>query len=361
MNPSNNQKGTVLVLALLIAVTMTLMVIGIHKASIYEIRLAGNIAVSKQAFYNAESGLELFKYDIVQKTIVDNNPTDVNWSSSKTYTDNGIRAEVTGTHVTEVVSGTTVVRMMNGKPVYRVQSHGYNRESHRITEVVFHLNPTMEPPAALWSRASVDIKGSSTYVNGKDTCGGIGTDKPGIETKGTVSQSGNPIIDGAPTINQNVSSNYPIEDVIGSLKGYASAGGTYTAGQTLTGLVFGDVQEGSTPQDPTTPLTDPKIVYYNMNGTGLTLNGTEGTGILLVDGSLKIGGGFQWYGIIVVSGTVTFSGGGEKNITGGVISGGTPNVDSTISGNMSIVYCSNVKDYLSNLPKTQRLSWREVF
>lgn len=352
-----NEKGVVLVIALMMIVILSLVSMATVQSSIFEIKLAGNQYLKTQAFQSSESGWQVTRTKL---ETLDTNPTSPTWTVTETLND-PIRYKAVVTHVLNT-DGT--VKTMAGKPVYRIHSDGYQQESNQVTEVVVVLRPALDPPAALWSRASVDVKGSSTYVNGKDGCGGIGTDKPGIETRGTVTQSGSPILDGAPVTNENISTNYPIEDTIAYLKGYANVSENYTSSKTLTGQVFGDVQEGSTPQDPITPLTDPKIIYYNMNGTGieLTLNGAEGTGILLVDGSLKVGGTFQWYGIIIVTGTITFSGGGEKNITGGVISGGTPNVDATVGGNMSIVYCGNVKDYLKGkVPSTKILSWQHIF
>jgi hypothetical protein len=71
----------------------------------------------------------------------------------------------------------------------------------------------------------------------------------------------------------------------------------------------------------------------------VTLNGGGGSGVLLVDGDLTIhGGGFQWYGLIVVRGVVTFQGGGSAgtNIVGAVISGEEANANATLGGSVAI-------------------------
>jgi len=49
------------------------------------------------------------------------------------------------------------------------------------------------------------------------------------------------------------------------------------------------------------------IIYINGDAT---INGQEGQGILLVNGSLSVQGGFQFYGVTIVKGSVKTSGGG---------------------------------------------------
>jgi hypothetical protein len=79
----------------------------------------------------------------------------------------------------------------------------------------------------------------------------------------------------------------------------------------------------------------------------------------LVDGDLNVNGGFQWYGIILVTGSVVFSGGGEKNVTGGILAGGTVSAD-VVGGDASIVYCSQAGNQPNDLPLIT-LRWVELF
>src|SRR3989454_12548566 len=44
-----------------------------------------------------------------------------------------------------------------------------------------------------------------------------------------------------------------------------------------------------------------------------SINGVQGQGILLVDGSLDVQGGFQWFGITIVRGTLKTAGGGNAD------------------------------------------------
>jgi len=44
-----------------------------------------------------------------------------------------------------------------------------------------------------------------------------------------------------------------------------------------------------------------------------TINGVQGQGILLIDGNLSVQGGFQWFGITIVQGTLKTAGGGSTD------------------------------------------------
>ena len=79
---------------------------------------------------------------------------------------------------------------------------------------------------------------------------------------------------------------------------------------------------------------------------------------LLVEGDLSVSGNFDWNGVIIVTGAISFSGGGGsgKNIKGAVLSNGI----SDISGNVDIDYDScNV---LSTTAQSSGsiLSWKRV-
>jgi len=72
----------------------------------------------------------------------------------------------------------------------------------------------------------------------------------------------------------------------------------------------------------------------------LTLNGDQGQGILLVDGDLSVQGGFQFYGITIVRGSIKTAGGGstDAHFWGAVMA---QNIDlelNTYSGNATLNY-----------------------
>jgi hypothetical protein len=79
------------------------------------------------------------------------------------------------------------------------------------------------------------------------------------------------------------------------------------------------------------------IVHVNGD---VTLNGDEGQGILLVDGDLSIQGSYQFYGIVIVKGSIKSAGGGstDAHFWGAVMA---QNVDlelNSLSGNATLNY-----------------------
>ena len=100
---------------------------------------------------------------------------------------------------------------------------------------------------------------------------------------------------------------------------------------------------------PTTdPATDPsgstgvfQITYIpgGVNGGTTLTSAASGAGVLLVQGDLNISGGLQFYGLIVVTGSVHFTGGGSDptNIYGSIISG-QPVIDTTTLGGSANIH-----------------------
>ena len=69
------------------------------------------------------------------------------------------------------------------------------------------------------------------------------------------------------------------------------------------------------------------------------INGVQGQGILLVDGSLTVQGGFQWFGITIVRGTLKTAGGGSADAH---FWGATMVQDSTVVGNNQLTGHANI-------------------
>ena len=80
-------------------------------------------------------------------------------------------------------------------------------------------------------------------------------------------------------------------------------------------MTWGTPTAGAMLQHPSS-CSEHHVVWYNTNDTYIKLTGSSGCGILIVEGDLDIYGGFSWYGPVIVTGLVTLTGGGNKNITG---------------------------------------------
>ena len=153
--------------------------------------------------------------------------------------------------------------------------------------------------------------------------------------------------------------------MLGYLKGDGNFKYSYNENQTLTG--YSDSWGTPTSSDTTVPTTytgPMNIVYFNMQGTQtLKLAGdSHGAGILLVEGNLEIDGGFTWYGVILATGAVVYTGSGQKNVTGGIMAGENAAIEIDINENTGIIYCSAVSNKLKDIvPPLKITRWREIF
>jgi Tfp pilus assembly protein PilX len=382
-----NEKGFVLVLALMSLLFLTLLGLSAMSTSVFDIKIGANDYSSKKAFFVAEAGWNEFKARFKTGEITDNAPTETNWmlfiapaearakeigyikNPGQTYIQSVQSQFDYATMVTHKVENNKVVTRA-GHPVYVATSHGWSGEANKVVQVTFHKSPNLDPPGALYSKTSVFVKGSSTHIIGNDVCQVVNPiNKPGIiTTSDTIAISGSPVIEGTP---EDMITRSPLNLQLGEyvtyLKDYANISYSYMKNQTLTGVDFGSLSSGGktdVPVKPTDPLSEPNIVYFNMNivNTIKLAGSSHGEGILLVDGNLELNGGFAWYGIIIVTGALTFTGGGEKNITGGVLAGEMTSLEVEVSGNTAILYCSEVMDFLKNrVPAFKTANWKQVY
>jgi hypothetical protein len=74
----------------------------------------------------------------------------------------------------------------------------------------------------------------------------------------------------------------------------------------------------------------------------ITLNNTQGQGILLVDGDLNIQGSYQFFGIVIVQGDLKTSGGGttDAHFWGGVMAKNADLSEQNLSGKATLNYSS---------------------
>lgn len=280
-----------------------------------------------------------------------------------------------------------------GKNIYRVTSYGavndtMNKEiANKAIVVEIAPLPPISVPGALYVKAPTNIIGNAQVLGVKpvpgsnpvvytDPCvgraGALGSGVPGITTTlatGTVDASNNSTVTGSNNLpasgtgHTSVVGNGPDLDVPKMIDQWKTrANYSYQVSGTQTGMSWGTPTGGATLQDPST-CTATNVVYYDtrVSGTLTSLRlsgGTQGCGILMIDGDLEISGGFSWYGVVLVRGSVTYTGGGNKNVTGGIVTGGSVIAD-VVGGNSNIVYCSSAINNLTAGSPLQRLSWKE--
>jgi len=288
------------------------------------------------------------------------NSSQVCWDGTKQY----VIAPPNVCVGTPSPSGTTTSMM----PVWELTSLsvtpgvGSNPGSRRITQMEVALAPPLTPNAPIATDAPVTFIGSyvvnaydfctcqctttGTGSNTKTTCGGAGcyNQAVAVETGGTVSINGssgqtiaNPALP-SPYM-QNVDPwPFDINGLINTYKqgatvppftcsGTPNFSGTppvYATCGTQTGQQFG----GYPPSLLLNPPVEPSPTGYNpvttyIPGSVKLTADANGAGILVVDGDLEINGGLNYYGLILVRGKVSFTGGGAQavNLYGSILAG----------------------------------------
>ena len=276
------------------------------------------------------------------------------------------------------------------KSVYVLTSLAITQNgSRRMVQTEVANNPPLLTNAALDTDDFVTVSGSSVTVNGFDNCNctcttGTGSHPPvctnrttgaactgstyAIYSSQTVNTSGNPaLVSGVTTCapgdtgctNPSVAYNQPFPyDVQSLVKRYSTWPGVVnTTGSpynisctTATPPAYpncGSLNAGSigTPPtgfptfDPNNPVGVVNQVTYVPGSFDIQAH-TNGAGVLIVNGDLRIHGGLNFYGLIIVRGVLTFSGSGtgqSSNVIGSVIAGNGTVADS-LSGGINVQY-----------------------
>jgi hypothetical protein len=226
-------------------------------------------------------------------------------------------------------------------PVEIITSYSMSGGNLNVTEAEVVRNPGIAVIGAIYSEGDFTGNGSSATVSGVDNCGSVAA-LPAIYTLDPATTS----ISGA-VVNGTVESgtdDLDLGNYVDILKNSASSQITLTA----------DVN-GATYGSPGSFVT----VYSETSGNvgGLKMSNINGYGNLIVEGDLTLGGGFTWTGLVVVTGTVTFNGGGlGVNITGAVMSGNA--VD--LNGGLEIYYDSCAVGEALNSLGYELINWRQL-
>jgi Tfp pilus assembly protein PilX len=280
-----------------------------------------------------------------------------------------------------VVGGTCAAASPTVMPVWEITSLavtpkvGANPGSRRMVQMEVALNPPLIPPAPISVMAPVSLQGSyilNAYDNCKCSCTSTGngdhqvtacvpragqplnacaTSAHAIYTQnsvGVIGNSGNtitsfgsdPTSGTTTTVGPSVQGVNPwpnslnINNLINQYKVGASIPNytcTGTQNLTTTPATYKDCGTQSSQQFGTYPTglpLEPAIGSYTpvteyIPGSVHLTSAASGSGILIVDGDLDINGGLNWYGLILVRGKVSFTGGAgaSTNLYGAILAG----------------------------------------
>jgi hypothetical protein len=291
-----------------------------------------------------------------------------------------------------VVGGTCASVSPTVMPVWEITSLavtpkvGANPGSRRMVQMEVALNPPLIPPAPISVMAPVSLQGSyilNAYDNCKCSCTSTGngdhqvtacvpragqpanacaSSAHAIYTQNSVGVIGNsgstitsfgsdPTSGTTTTVGPSVQGVNPwpnslnINNLIAKYSAGASVPNytcTGTQNLTTTPAIYKDCGTQSSQQFGTYPTGLPlepalgsytSVTEYIPGSVHLT-SAASGSGILIVDGDLDINGGLNWYGLILVRGKVSFTGGAgaSTNLYGAILAGDDVNATNQPQG-----------------------------
>ncbi len=388
-----DERGIALPMALLTLLILSTLVIAFAMLATFEPVIATNQKMVAQARAVAESGLERAIWAL-------NNPTDPNGLASPlpgtvpSPYDGSTAIAISNTSGTQVgVAFVTVTQGTNPNERNVVSvgwvptNTGSGAKAHQkiqatVSQFLFKGSP---PPASLTVRGEIGISGHSNIDSRADTsCG----PKDGTWSAGLTTTGGSSVVYGAgintpnlatlsgtmpgiTDLRQNVPNAsfnpFTLQNAdLNSLKAMAKANGTYFSGSGVQSMLFnasnqmpngiiyidtvsGQNIDGTVPSGtncllgggPCTPTSDFASVAIH-GGAPANPSGIF-SGMIIVAGSLSISGDVQIHGLVYVVNDLTYTGTGNGQIDGAVISQNirdtsSTSIDTNTGGNASINY-----------------------
>ncbi len=245
---------------------------------------------------------------------------------------------------------TTLVQFTGGavagaKPVEIITAYGKTGSASKTIEVGV-VRPSPPPiTSTLYSRGDITFNGGGAQeIYGEDNCG-AGNDIGPAYAKypATINENATPDYNGTPDHAETGSLDIDIAGYINSVKDSAT-------------IIITSDQNGASYGNGTNFVTCYSDTSNPNNVNGLKLQNVTGYGMLLVEGDLILAGGFYWNGLILVTGTLTFNGGGSGvNILGAVLANET--ID--INGGLNLRYDICMISDSMNSQTMKSISWSD--
>jgi Tfp pilus assembly protein PilX len=251
--------------------------------------------------------------------------------------------------------------MVRGFPILKVSAEGNQGTSQRLIEVEAVRAPFTVPNAAIYSESD-DFKfnGTQFLVSGQDwdpytdTVVAGSTEVRGIETTKTPQN----IID---ELHNNQLNNV---EGNGAEPSVGPAGTDYDIDALIAqyGPMADDTHPGGTISNGQIPdwggIDDFRIVHVTAD---LHISGSvSGGGLLILEGDLTCTGQFTWYGMVINTGEISFSGGGQGiHLYGSLMSEGGISTN-TVGGNADIKYSSAMLNKLTAFNPFRVSAWTEL-
>lgn len=377
-------RGFALGVAIIAIAVIGAIIAGALFASTQEFRLGRNALVEHRAMTAAEYGATWGFRKLNQ-----NKQTNLTMATGATNPPDTVR---TGD------SSYAIVRLTRLNPnTYWIVSEGYAggrnaqvQATRRINNVIRIAIPSFNPRGALTVRGGVTVQGSS-QVNGNDSlppqwknqavCPPPGAGMPGIAAPDTAavcdgncgSSPKGRIIGNPPKVSDPLTSDSLTyfkygDQTWSSLVQHADVklpGGNYKPAATVVNgqcdrsntLNWGDVSRA-------TVCADYFPIIY-VDGDVKLASNASGQGILLVNGSVTLVGGFEFNGIVIARNDVNSAGNGNK-VSGAVFAANTSIQDNSgMNGNSTIQYSScavtRATQGSAGVMRAKQRGWAELF
>ena len=349
MHPIRNEKGIALAVAIVALVTIGALVAAAFFVGMQEERVGRNTVGLQRALSAAEQGAAI--------RVADWQPMVTNYMAV------GDSLPFGGT-----LPGNTgwyrgfIYRLDN--LLYLVTSEGFSPDSQARQSVGVLARPR---PVEIDVKASLETQGKTTVSGNKMEIKGADHIPPGwsgcsaptdtlagirIAEADSVVTNGGPIIEGQPAIEEDPS----IDGTTLTTFGDATfADLVALANKWLTNSNMQQVQPSAVggdcdmanlynwgePARSGSGLVPACNDYFPVvySPTDLTVNGRRGQGVLIVNGNLAIGGGFEFNGPVIVRGKIEFLGNGN-HVYGGVIAANVIASDNNALGGTNTIYYS---------------------
>ena len=221
----------------------------------------------------------------------------------------------------------------------------------RIAPVDFGIRASLTTQGQVAMSGNANIVGVDQIPTGWASCDPPGPSQAGVRDQGgNVSETGNATVLGTPpvvndpTINNNTFTTFG-GATYASLAARANLvipAGNYSTDPVVTNGVCDKnvLTNWGDGENPTAPCGD---YWPIIHATGtISLNNTQGQGILLVDGDLNIQGSYQFFGIVIIQGDLKTAGGGttDAHFWGGVMAKNADLSTQSLSGRATLNFSS---------------------
>ena len=222
----------------------------------------------------------------------------------------------------------------------------------RIAPVDFGIHASLTTQGGVSLAGNADVNGSDQVPAGWASCDPPGPAQAGIRdpganvgTSGNGSVQGNPPVVNDPSINNNSFTTFggATYAQLAARANITLGPGTYKTNPNFGGPTGCDMTDLLNWGDGLNPLSACGNYFPIIHITGdATLNGDQGQGILLVDGTLSVQGSYQFFGIAIMQNDLKTSGGGstDAHFWGGVMAKNADLSTQNLSGKATLNYSS---------------------